>query len=262
MPVRELPGPVWPRRPEIRKREYLFLAHMSNDAEQAADADADAASADEGSGAGDASAGEPVGDAETEPVEDAGSDAAESTTGGESLADRVREQVDDEDLAEEVAALEDRVADLETDLAEAEDEVEDLTERLAAKQADFKNYKERAKQRQEDIRERATEDLVERLLDVRDNLGRALDEDAGDVDSLREGVKLTRKEFDRVLDAEGVEEIAPDPGEAVDAQRHEVMMRVESEEPAGTVVDVYRSGYEMSGKVLRPAQVTVSETDD
>jgi molecular chaperone GrpE len=213
---------------------------MSNDAEQAADADAAAA-------------------------EDAAPDAAEADAEADAtraLADRVREQVEDEELADEVAALEDRVEELEGDLDDAEDEVADLKERLAAKQADFKNYKERAKQRQEDIRERATEDLVERLLDVRDNLGRALDEDAGDVDSLREGVKLTRKEFDRVLDAEGVEEIAPDAGEDVDAQRHEVMMRVESDEPAGTVVDVYRSGYEMSGKVLRPAQVTVSDSDD
>ncbi|CQH53581.1 DnaJ/DnaK ATPase stimulator GrpE [Halobacterium hubeiense] len=195
---------------------------MSNDAEQAADADADA--------------------------EDAS---------GESLAERVREH--DEDLGDEVADLEARVAELEDDLSEAEDEVEDLTERLQAKQADFQNYKQRAKQRQEDIRERATEDLVERLLDVRDNLGRALEEESGDVESLREGVKLTRKEFDRVLDAEGVSEIAPEEGAEVDAQRHEVMMRVDSDQPEGTVADVYRSGYEMGGKVLRPAQVTVSE---
>lgn len=195
---------------------------MSNDAEQAADADADDAS-------------------------------------GESLAERVREH--DEDLGDEVADLQARVAELEDDLAEAEAEVEDLTERLQAKQADFQNYKQRAKQRQEDIKERATEDLVERLLDVRDNLGRALDEESGDVESLREGVKLTRKEFDRVLDAEGVSEIAPEEGAEVDAQRHEVMMRVDSDQPEGTVADVYRSGYEMGGKVLRPAQVTVSDGD-
>jgi len=196
---------------------------MSNDAEQAADADAD----------------------------------AEDASGKESLAERVREH--DEELGDEVADLEARVAELEGDLDDAEAEIDDLTERLQAKQADFQNYKQRAKQRQEDIRERATEDLVERLLDVRDNLGRALDEESGDVDSLREGVKLTRKEFDRVLDAEGVSEIAPEAGADVDAQRHEVMMRVDSDQPEGTVAELYRSGYEMGGKVLRPAQVTVSD---
>ncbi|WP_232687532.1 nucleotide exchange factor GrpE [Halobacterium zhouii] len=192
------------------------------------------------------------------------STATEATDDDPSLSARVRE-VDDE-LADEVADLEARVEELEgeldereAELAEARADVEDLTERLQTKQADFQNYKQRAKQRQEDIRERATEDLVERLLDVRDNLGRALEDDSDDVESLREGVKLTRKEFDRVLDAEGVDEISPEPGEDVDAQRHEVMMRVESDQPAGTVASVYRPGYEMGGKVLQAAQVTVSE---
>ena len=168
----------------------------------------------------------------------------------ETLAARVREH--DADLGDEEAQL-------EGELADAEAEVEDLTERLQSKQADFQNYKQRAKRRQDEIRERATEDLVERMLDVRDNLDRALDEDSGDADGLREGVELTRNEFDRVLDSEGVEEIAPDPGADVDAQRHEVMMRVDSDEPEGTVAELYRSGYEMGGKVLRTAQVTVSD---
>ncbi|MFB6269552.1 MAG: nucleotide exchange factor GrpE [Halobacterium sp.] len=210
---------------------------MSNDAEQAAD--------DGGETAADAAEdAETTGDAEQ----------------GASLSARVSEH--DEELGEDVAALEERVEELEAELDEANEEIDDLTERLQAKQADFQNYKQRAKQRQEDIKERATEDLVERLLDVRDNLDRALDEESGDVDSLREGVKLTRKEFDRVLDAEGVSEISPEPGADVDAQRHEVMMRVDSDQPAGTVEDVYRPGYEMGGKVLRPAQVTVSDGDD
>jgi molecular chaperone GrpE len=210
---------------------------MSNDAEQAGDADADAETAADGA----------------EDADAAGGDA-------DSLAARVREL--DDELGGEVADLEARVDELEADLEAAEAEVEDLTQRLQSKQADFQNYKQRAKQRQEDIRERATEDLVERLLDVRDNLGRALEEDSGDVDSLREGVKLTRKEFDRVLDAEGVSEIAPAPGDDVDAKRHEVMMTVDSDQPEGTVADVYRPGYEMGGKVLRAAQVAASDGAD
>jgi molecular chaperone GrpE len=191
---------------------------------------------------------------------DAAADDGESEQGAEreqSLAERVREAAGD-DLGDEVAALEDRVEDLESDLAEAEAEVEDLTERLQTKQADFQNYKQRAKRKQDEIRERATEDLVERLLDVRDNLDRALEQD-GDGDDIREGVELTKKEFDRVLESEGVTEIRPESGDDVDANRHEVMMQVESDQPEGTVVDVYRPGYEMAEKVLRTAQVTVSD---
>ncbi|MFB6073056.1 MAG: nucleotide exchange factor GrpE [Halobacterium sp.] len=219
---------------------------MSNDAEGAAEATAaDAADA------GDEAQSDANGESESAETE-------------QSLAERVREE--SQELGDEVADLEARVAELEHELAEteaaladAEDEIEDLTERLQAKQADFQNYKQRAKRKQDQIRERATEDLVERLLDVRDNLGRALEEDSEDADALREGVELTKKEFDRVLEAEGVEEIRPDPGTDVDAQRHEVMMRVDDDQPEGTVVDVYRPGYEMAGKVLRTAQVTVSD---
>jgi len=164
-----------------------------------------------------------------------------------------------EDLVAEVGDLRDRVEDLEADLDDREAEVEDLESRLKRKQADFQNYKKRRKRKEAEIRDRATEDLVDRLLDVRDDLLRALEDDHDDVEGLREGVRMTLKEFDRVLDAENVEEIAPDPGTAVDPNRHEVMMRVESDRPADTVVEVYEPGYEMADKVLRAAKVTVSE---
>ena len=113
--------------------------------------------------------------------------------------------------------------------------------------------------RQAEVEARATEGLVERLLAVRDDLSRAIEEDSADVDSLLEGVRMTRNEFDRILDAEDVTRFEPDPGDAVDPASHEVLMRVESGQPEGTVADVYQPGYEMAGKVLQEAQVTVSD---
>ncbi|AOW80154.1 molecular chaperone GrpE [Halodesulfurarchaeum formicicum] len=190
-------------------------------------------------------------------VEDGENSTETESLAGEDLIAAVASH--DEELAESVGDLVDRVADLEDELETVESELETAEERLEHTRADFKNYKERAKRRQEEIKERATEDLVERLLEVRDNLGRALEEESGDTESLREGVDLTRKQFDRVLAEENVERIEPAVGADVDAQRHEVMMRVESEAPADTVASVYRPGYEMAGKILRPAQVTVSE---
>jgi molecular chaperone GrpE len=168
----------------------------------------------------------------------------------------------DEDLAADVGELEDEATALRAEVEEQAATIDELTERVKRVQADFKNYKERSKRRLEDEKARATEDLVTRLLDVRDNLDRALEGETTDVDALREGVELTRKEFDHVLDQEGVEEIRPDAGAEVDAARHEVMMRVPSDDPEGTVAEVYRPGYEMGGKVLRPAQVTVSDGAD
>lgn len=166
----------------------------------------------------------------------------------------------DEALAVEVASLRTRVDDLEGELAERNDQIDEIKSRLKRERADFQNYKKRVQEREDDIRERATENLVERLLDVRDNLVRALSQD-DDVD-VRDGVDATLATFDRILQDENVDAIEPSPGDAVDPERHEVVMRTDGEQPPGHIVDVYRPGYELAGKILRPAQVTVKADDE
>jgi molecular chaperone GrpE len=205
------------------------------DADGVSDADATDATADPGAG-GEATDAE---SAETERETD--------------LAARVAAV--DEELAAEVAELAARADDLDSEVAE-------LRSKLKRKQADFQNYKQRTKRKQEQIKDRATEDLVERLVPVRDNLLRALDQDEGA--DIRPGVESTLTELDRVLEDENVSVIEPDSGDAVDPHRHEVMLRVDADQPEGTVVDIYQPGYEMADKVLRPAQITVStgEGDD
>ncbi|MFC6836473.1 nucleotide exchange factor GrpE [Halomarina ordinaria] len=210
----------------------------------------------------DAAAEASNGSAAAAPTDAAESGVAESDSGAgadadEDLVSRV-EEADPETLATEIAALRSRAADAEAAAAEAEERVEELEERLKRKQAEFQNYKKRQERRREQERRRATEDLVVRLVDVRDNLRRGLEQD-GDI---REGVESTLRLFDDVLEAENVTEIAPEAGEAVDPQRHEVLMRVESDHPEGTVEDLYQPGYEMAEKVIKPAQVTVSEGTD
>ncbi|WP_136718180.1 nucleotide exchange factor GrpE [Halorientalis salina] len=185
-------------------------------------------------------------------------DAADVSVDDE-LVERVT-NADAEQVATEVAALRTKVASLETQLETSEAEKEDLESRLKRTQADFQNYKKRMKKRREEEKERATEDLVERLLDVRDNLVRALDQDE-DAD-IRDGIEATLRQFDEELERENVTEVTPDPGDAVDPQRHEVLLRVESDQPEGTVAEVHRPGYEMGEKVIRTAQVTVSEGPD
>jgi len=165
----------------------------------------------------------------------------------------------DEELTALATELQSRIESLEDDVAEKNNEIDELTEKLSRARADFKNYKKRTKKQQEEMKARATEDLVERLTDVRDNLVRALDQDA-DAD-IRPGVESTLESFDRALTDENVAFITPEAGEEVDPERHEVMQRVDSDEPAGTIADVYQQGYEMAGKVLQPARVTVSSDD-
>jgi molecular chaperone GrpE len=197
---------------------------------------------------------DPASDVEAEPTDAAAEGDGEADAETDGLAARVAPY--DEDVAADVASLEARVEELEAELESKEAREEELASRLKRTQADFQNYKKRAKKKQDDIRERATADFVERVVKVRDNLVRALDQDE-DAD-IRPGVESTLEEFDRILDAEDVHPIDPEPGTDVDPTRHEVMMRVDSDLPEGTVVDVYQPGYEMAGTVIREAQVTVS----
>jgi molecular chaperone GrpE len=174
----------------------------------------------------------------------------------ESLVEHVTDS-DPETVAAELAAFRDRVETLEDTLQERTEEVADLESRLKRKQADFQNYKKRQKERMEEEKMRATEDLVRRLLDVRDNLERALEQDE-DAD-IRGGVESTLRQFDEQLERENVEPIEPDPGDETDPTRHETLATVASELPEGTVARIHRPGYEMAGKVVRPAQVAVSD---
>lgn len=192
-------------------------------------------------------ADEPTG--ETEPESEPESGDATDDGPPADLIERV-EDSDPSELAREIESLRERIDDHEST-------IEELESNLKRKQADFKNYKKRTQKRREQERKRATEDLVARLIDVRDNLIRGLEQD-GDI---REGIESTLNQFDHVLEGENVEEIAPDSGEDIDPQRHEVLMRVESEQPADTIDAVHRPGYEMADKILREAQVTVSDGD-
>ena len=196
-------------------------------------------------------AGQEEGTDETSRVPDTGDLDVE-----EELVDRVRE-ASPETTARGIALLRRRVDALEGRAESLQAEIDDLESRLARKQADFENYKKRQKERMAEEKQRATEDLVERVLDVRDNLERALEQ--GEDADIRSGVETTLKQFDEQLRRENVERIEPAVGEEVDPQRHEALATIASAQPEGTIAEVHRPGYEMGGKLIRAAQVAVSD---
>lgn len=164
----------------------------------------------------------------------------------------------DEELAEVAARAVERTEGLERRLEETREHADELMSRLKRSRADFENYKRRMEQQREEIEARANERLVKRLVDVRTDLSRAVDTKEQSAKDLREGVGMILQNLDRILDAEDVEEIDPDPGDEVDPHRHEVMMRVDSDRPADEIVEVFEPGYAQADRILTPAKVTVS----
>ena len=208
-------------------------------------------------------------EAAEQPVEDQDSEQAEAVAEradeadgepeGEPEAGDAEALDEPEDGAEAAAEIEEDAiaADLEKARAEAESYLDDLR-RL---QADFDNYRKRTLREQTARAASASQALVARLLPVLDNFELAVSaaEQSRDFDRMLKGVEMVFGEFREVLESEGLVRIEAE-GKPFDPERHEAVIAVEEEgtEP-GTVVDIVRTGYELRGKVLRPAMVKVAK---
>ena len=124
--------------------------------------------------------------------------------------------------------------------------------------ADFINYKKDEVRRFDDLIRFANEDILEELIDVLDSfdLGLAALEKAGPVEK---GVYMVRSKLDNVLKQRGLEILSVKVGEKFNPVLSEAMVEIESEQPAGTILEVIESGYKLHDKILRPARVKVSK---
>jgi len=143
-------------------------------------------------------------------------------------------------------------------LKEAEDEAARLKDAWLRAKAETDNVR---KQAQNDIvkaHKYAIERFAQELLTVRDALELTLATPNATTEALRDGVELTLKNLSAAFDKERIAEINP-AGEKYDPHRHQAMTIIESDKPAGTVVQVFQKGYLLNDRVLRPALVAVAK---
>ena len=114
--------------------------------------------------------------------------------------------------------------------------------------ADYRNLEKRVAEEREMFFTFANSSLVLRILPILDNLESLVKH----VDD--EGLKMTIKDFKRILDEEGVKEIEAE-GKDFDAELMEAIEKVEGAKDK--VVEVLQKGYTMKEKILRPARVKV-----
>ena len=144
-----------------------------------------------------------------------------------------------------------------SELQIAQDKADDYLELARRTQADFENYRKRMARENAAAIDRGVGKLAKELLPALDHLDHALKAAEGHEDVVK-GFALVRDEIVRALDRVGIQPFAPQ-GEAFDPNEHEAMAQqpVDGAE-AGTVVEVYQSGYRINGAVLRPARVVVA----
>ncbi|MEX0759338.1 MAG: nucleotide exchange factor GrpE [Tistlia sp.] len=167
------------------------------------------------------------------------------------------------------AEAEEAPAEAESDpaarIAELEAEKAELREQLLRALADVENTRRRLQRELEEKLKYATAPLAKDILGVADNLGRALgavpeevrEQEA--VKSLIAGVEMTEKSLLEAFAKHGIERIDPF-GQKLDPHRHEAMMEIQDpSKPSGTVAQVFEAGYELRGRLLRPARVAVAK---
>ena len=159
---------------------------------------------------------------------------------------------------DEAASLEDRLAAAESELAESKD-------RLLRALAETENVRRRAQREREDAAKYGASNLAKDLVNVADNLRRALASvPEGQVKdeltrTLLQGVDATERELLAAFERHGIRRIDP-MGERFDHNFHQAIVEIEnSGQPGGTVVQVLQPGYAMHDRLLRPAMVVVAK---
>jgi molecular chaperone GrpE len=153
------------------------------------------------------------------------------------------------------------VTTLREELEEAKSQIEEYYSRLQRLQADFENYKRRTKVENEEFLKYASIELIRELLEVSDNLERAIEsmKTADGADGLAEGMEMIRKQFCEILNRNGVTAIKA-VGEQFNPYVHEAIMNVISNDyPNNEIIEEFKQGYKLYDKVIRPSVVKVSK---
>ena len=144
--------------------------------------------------------------------------------------------------------------ELEKALAEAEEN----KRKWYAVTAEYENYRRRTQNQSAQRYQEGRNDVVAALFPIGDNLERALA--ACQDENTKQGLDMVLKSYKKVLEGEGVEEIDP-TGQPFNADVMEAIMAMPAAdgEESGMVKQVYVKGYKKGDKVLRYAQVIVTQ---
>ncbi|CAO2210683.1 unnamed protein product [Urochloa humidicola] len=154
-------------------------------------------------------------------------------------------------------------------------EVKDMKDKVLRSYAEMENVLARTKRESENTKKYAIQNFSKTLLDVADNLSRASsvvkesfskidtsnnsDEAVPLLKTLLEGVEMTEKQLGEVFKKFGVEKFDP-LNEKFDPNRHYALFQIpDPSKPSGTVAAVVKVGYMLHDRVLRPAEVGVTE---
>ena len=172
------------------------------------------------------------------------------------------ERIDEEEIEElspeaQISAMQDEISFLKK-------ENEEQFERFQRLSAEHTNYQKRMDAEIQRARKYSIDQFAKAMLDVMESLDQACDIDQTEdtdpaVVAMRDGMELTRKQLLAAFERFSIEEVNPELGAAFDANFHQAMtMRPSEEFPPNHISEVFRKGYRLHDRLLRPAMVIVT----
>lgn len=179
----------------------------------------------------------------------------------EKTSDQINTEID-ETLEENIENLsgEESIEDLQEQLKTAQAKVAEYWDQLVRSKAEMENIQRRAQRDVESARKYSVEKFASDLLPVVDSLEQGIEssQNTTDVDALREGMEMTTKMLISTLEKQGLIQVHPH-GEKFNPEFHEAMSMIASAEVAADhVITVFQKGYQLNGRLVRPARVVVS----
>lgn len=171
-------------------------------------------------------------------------DVVETVNEAENLAAETSEATEENNLDAQLANV---VAELEKARADV----------LYAK-AEADNIRRRAAEDVDKARKFAVEKFARELLGVKDAMDMALLDQSGNFEALKMGVDLTQKALISAFEKFDLLEVAPAIGDKLDPNLHQAISAIPADAEANSIVQVMQKGYQLSGRLLRPAMVIVA----
>ncbi len=167
------------------------------------------------------------------------------------------ENTDNENLKE----LTEQLEKANQKIGQFENEISEYKDKLLRKAAEFENYKRRTENEQLNLLKYAAESFIVKILPIVDDFERSLlhIDNAKDIDSIKQGIKLVYDKLIKILNDQGVTKI-DSIGKPFDVHFHEALMQRKADGvEQHTVLDEIEKGYIYKDKVIRHAKVVVSE---
>jgi len=161
-----------------------------------------------------------------------------------------------EDSADAALSSDEIIAQLREKLEATEQKANENWDSFLRLQAEMDNQRKRSEKQVEDAHKFASQKFVEALLPVVDSLEMGMAAE-GNIEQIREGMGLTMKQFESVMEKFNIETVNP-MGEKFNPELHQAMaMQPNPEMENNTVMAVMQKGFTLSGRLVRPAMVMV-----